>query len=201
MSELSFQVPSSPFVLRSRDQQAYCCGVELSLRRRGIPRGSHGDHSDTASGLLSLLWYYWYHAQSGPPPSLKTTPRKHIALLLDQSESMSVLEGNTSRYQQAVDFARETLLPMVDQSELQVHPFLFADSTQAVDGATLASATATGQTTNLGQAIIQSIVTADTSSACRCRTDRRDPQQDTGSQSCDLGRSQPTGAAHQRWIW
>ena len=74
---------------------------------------------------------------------------------------MSVLEGNTSRYQQAVEFARETLLPMVDQSELQVQPFLFADSAKAVDGATLASATANGQTTNLGQAIVQSVVTAD----------------------------------------
>ena len=94
-------------------------------------------------------------------PEPEEEPRKHIALLVDRSESMSVVEGNTSRYQQAINFVRESLLPLVDQSEIQVKPFLFADSTQAVDGARLASANATGQSTNLGQAVVQSIVTAD----------------------------------------
>ncbi|MDA7915363.1 hypothetical protein N9B98_03765 [bacterium] len=160
MSELSFQVPAALL---------YCClataGVllwcGLVLRRRGVPRNRMA-----IILTLRLIFFFTLALLISRPvwtsPDPEEDTRKHIALLLDCSESMSVLEGDTSRYQQAVDFARETLLPMVDQSELQVQPFLFADSTQAVDGATLASANATGQATNLGQAIVQSIVTADT---------------------------------------
>jgi uncharacterized membrane protein len=159
MSELSFQFPAALLYCGLATSGVLLwCGI--ALRRRGIPRGRMA-----IILTLRLVFFVALVLLVSRPvwtsPEPEDEPRKHIALLLDQSESMSVLEGNTSRYQQAVDFARETLLPMVDQSELQVHPFLFADSTQAVDGATLASATATGQTTNLGQAIIQSIVTAD----------------------------------------
>lgn len=159
MSELSFQFPAALW---------YCglatvgvllwCG--LALRRRGIPRSRMAIILTLRMiFFLALVLLVSRPVWTSPEPEADT--RKHIALLVDQSESMSVLEGNTSRYQQAVEFARETLLPMVDQSELQVQPFLFADSAKAVDGATLASATANGQTTNLGQAIVQSVVTAD----------------------------------------
>lgn len=159
MSELSFQSPATLL---------YCglatggvllwCG--LALRRRGIPR-----RRMTIILTLRLIFFVALVLLVSRPvwtsPEPEEQTRQTIALLVDESESMSVLEGEKTRYQQAVDFSRDTLLPLVDQTKLQVQPYLFSDSTKAVDGATLASAKATGQTTNLGQAIVQSIVTSD----------------------------------------
>lgn len=159
MNELSFQLPAALlFCGLATGGVLVWCG--LALRRRGIPRRR-------MTIILALRFIFFFAlvllvsrpVWTSPDPEEQT--RKQIVLLVDQSESMSVLEGSTSRYQQALDFARETFLPMVDQTTLQVQPFLFAESTEAVDGTALASATPTGQTTNLGQAIVQSIVTAD----------------------------------------
>ncbi len=134
------------------------CGT--MLLRRGVPR-----YRMVVILMLRLVFFIALVLLIARPvwtsPEPKDTTRNHIALLLDRSESMSVIEGDTTRYQQAVAFIRTTLLPMIDQSQLQVRPFLFANRTQEVDGDDIAAAEPDGQTTNMGRAIVQSIVASD----------------------------------------
>jgi len=159
MSELSLQLPVA-FLYCGVATICVLLWCGLILHRRRIAK-----HRMAIILSLRLLFFVALALLISRPvwtsPEPEETPREHIALLLDRSESMSVIEGDTSRYQQAVDFARETLLPLIDQSALRVKPYLFSDSTQAVDGATLVTAKPTGQSTNLGQAMVQSIVTSD----------------------------------------
>ena len=121
MNELSFQLPAALlFCGLATGGVLLWCG--LALRRRGIPRRR-------MTIILALRFIFFFAlvllvsrpVWTSPDPEEQT--RKQIVLLVDQSESMSVLEGSTSRYQQALDFARKTFLPMVDQTTLQVQFF------------------------------------------------------------------------------
>ena len=80
-----------------------------------------------------------------------------VALLIDRSESMSLEEPDTSRYQQALDFLRARLLPALKSARLPVQAMLFDQGVQSADGAALASTKPTGKRTNLGGAIAQAL--------------------------------------------
>lgn len=84
--------------------------------------------------------------------------RDGVALLIDCSQSMGVSEGELTRYEQAVGFARETVLPMVDQSRLTVQPLLFDGEVRQASGAEIAAAVPEGGATNLGGAIVHSVL-------------------------------------------
>ncbi|MEM8667835.1 MAG: vWA domain-containing protein [Planctomycetota bacterium] len=92
-------------------------------------------------------------------PEQEDDDRNAVALLIDRSESMSVREGERTRYQLAVDFARDVLLPQIDQSNLEIEPVLFSGNVVAADGDEIASAEPDGSSTNLGKAIVESVVT------------------------------------------
>ncbi len=94
-------------------------------------------------------------------PDQEEQPRNQVALLIDRSESMSVREGDQSRYEQAVEFARDVLLPTVDQSQLEIKPILFSDDSRQVNGDEIAAAKPNGPSTNLGRAILKAVLTSD----------------------------------------
>ena len=87
--------------------------------------------------------------------------RKLVVLLLDRSESMTLEEGGQVRLRQALDFARNDLLPSLKTAGLNAQAFVFADDAQPADGAQLAAAIADGKQTNLAGAIARALQNAD----------------------------------------
>src|SRR5437899_2786333 len=82
---------------------------------------------------------------------------RSVVLLMDRSESMSLEENAASRYQQALGFLRERLLPALNSARLPVQAMLFDQTTEPTDGSKLNSAVPKGQRTNLGGAIAQAL--------------------------------------------
>ena len=64
--------------------------------------------------------------------------RKHVALLLDRSESMSLADDSRKRYTDAVRFAREQLSPALRSARLGARSLLFAEDAQPVSGEQIA---------------------------------------------------------------
>jgi uncharacterized membrane protein len=91
---------------------------------------------------------------SREPPASAT---RSVMLLMDRSESMSLEERDATRYQQALDFLRERLLPALRAASLPVQAMLFDQGTEPADGAKLGSATPNGKRTNLGGAVAQAL--------------------------------------------
>src|ERR1035437_8808123 len=88
------------------------------------------------------------------PPASAT---RSVMLLVDRSESMSLEEHDATRYQQALGFLRERLLPALRAGSLPVQAMLFDQSAEPADGAKLESATPNGKRTNLGGAVAQAL--------------------------------------------
>jgi uncharacterized membrane protein len=80
-----------------------------------------------------------------------------VVLLVDRSESMSLEENGATRYQQALTFLRDRLLPALKSSQLSVRAMLFDHAAQPVEGKELALASPKGKRTNVGAAIGQAI--------------------------------------------
>ena len=91
---------------------------------------------------------------SREPPALAT---RSVMLLMDRSESMSLEERDATRYQQALGFLRERLLPALRAASLPVQAMLFDQSAEPADGAKLGAATPNGKRTNLGGAVAQAL--------------------------------------------
>ncbi len=101
--------------------------------------------------LLSLLIARPVQIEREPPSP--STPR--VAILLDRSESMSVEEAGTSRYQKIVTFVRDGFIPALRRAGLEPSLFLFDEQTELATGAQVGTATPKGRRTNLGRAISQ----------------------------------------------
>ena len=91
-----------------------------------------------------------------PPAAAART----VVVLMDRSESMSLEEHDASRYQQALGFLRERLLPALQSGDLPVHAMLFDHGAEPADGAGLDTAVPNGRRTNLGGAIAQALANA-----------------------------------------
>lgn len=85
---------------------------------------------------------------------------KTVVLLVDRSESMALEEGQQTRYQAALAFAREHLLPALKEAGLAVQPWLFAEDVETGDGPQMVAATPDGKRTNLGGAIARGLAGA-----------------------------------------
>jgi hypothetical protein len=83
---------------------------------------------------------------------------KSVVVLMDRSESMSLEEDRQPRYQQALRFAREQLLPAIKAASWQTQPLLFADNVENADGPRLVNAAPNGKRTNLARAIAHALV-------------------------------------------
>lgn len=128
-------------------------------RRRGRPKSRiaalTGLRTVTMLGLVFMVARpVWVQKAE----ALKTT--KTVVLLVDRSESMSLAEGPRTRYQAAVAFARDHLLPALKESGLLVQPWLFAQDGETVDGPQMVAATPNGKRTNLGGAIARGLAGA-----------------------------------------
>ena len=80
-----------------------------------------------------------------------------VVLLMDRSLSMSLAENGTTRYEEALQFLRQRLLPAFKASSVPVRALLFDESTELVDGRRLAGAKPSGKRTNLAGAIAQAL--------------------------------------------
>jgi len=80
-----------------------------------------------------------------------------VALLLDRSESMSLEEQGSTRYEQALAFLRDRLLPALKSARLPVQAMLFDETVEPADGPKLAGTQPKGKHTNLGGAIAQAL--------------------------------------------
>jgi uncharacterized membrane protein len=82
---------------------------------------------------------------------------RSVVLLVDRSESMSLEEHDASRYQQALGFLRERLLPSLNSAKLPVQAMVFDQGAEPADGPKLNATVPNGKRTNLGGAIAQAI--------------------------------------------
>ncbi len=103
--------------------------------------------------LLVLLAARPVHVETDSAPARK----RSVVLLMDKSESMSLIEAGESRYERAVDFVRDDLLPALRSANLPVKAMLFAEDAESVDGTGLADATPDGKRTNLGGAVARAL--------------------------------------------
>src|SRR6266481_8087764 len=85
---------------------------------------------------------------------------RSVMLLMDRSESMSLEEGDTSRYHQTLDFLRDRLLPALKSAHLPVQAMLFDQTAEPADGAKLNATAPKGKRTNLAGAIAQALGSA-----------------------------------------
>lgn len=79
--------------------------------------------------------------------------RNDVVVLFDRSESMSLQDGPKSRYGQALEFARDQLLPTLVDAGVNVRAVLFAEDSTDASGSELAETTPDGGATNLSRAI------------------------------------------------
>lgn len=104
-------------------------------------------------GLLALLARpVWTQ------PDDAAAARDRVVVLFDASESMSLREGSSSRFRQAVDFARDRLSPILDESAVNVTPILFDEDIRLTSGRALPEIEPDGPETNLARAIASSIL-------------------------------------------
>src|SRR6185436_12733397 len=108
-------------------------------RRSGLPPSQ----AFTLAGLRGLALFVLVFLAARPVWIAKEPPAssaaRSVVLLLDRSESMSLEEPDTSRYQRAVEFLRERLLPALHSANLPVQAMLFDKSAEVADGEKLTS--------------------------------------------------------------
>lgn len=109
--------------------------------------------------LLLISRPVWIDANDEPDR------RDEVVLLIDRSESMSLEAGALSRYEAAVELARDRLGPAFANADVRVLPYLFADDASLVDGEAIASAKANGKSTDFGRGIVRALT--ETTSAPR----------------------------------
>ena len=108
--------------------------------------------------LLLLLFLVARPVWSARQPPASAA--RSVVLLMDRSESMSLEDRDGTRYQQALAFLRDRLLPEFKAANLPVQAILFDQGAEPADGSKLASTTPTGKRTNLGGAIAQAVTSA-----------------------------------------
>jgi hypothetical protein len=88
------------------------------------------------------------------------TPR--LAVLIDRSESMSLVESGESRYARAARFAREKLLAAARSRGWQEDLYEFAEAAQPVDAREIGAGRPDGRVTDLGRAVEHALAASET---------------------------------------
>ncbi len=128
-------------------------------QKRGLPRqGVLALFALRALPLLLLLFLVARPVWNARQPSASAA--RSVVLLMDRSESMSLEDRDGTRYQQALAFLRDRLLPGFKAAQLPVQAMLFDQGAEPADGSKLSSARPTGRRTNLGGAIAQAVANA-----------------------------------------
>ena len=103
--------------------------------------------------LLALVCLIARPIQTTRTPA--ATASRPVALLVDRSESMSLDEGSSTRYQQALDFLNSRLLPALQSAHLPVQTLLFDKSPESTSVDKLSTVQPRGKRTDLGGAIAE----------------------------------------------
>src|ERR1051325_685649 len=136
---------------------ALALALTLWLRKR---RGLSGRQSLVLTSLRALVLLVLVLLAARPIWIAKEPPAaasRSVVLLVDRSESMSLEEHDATRYQQALGFLRERLLPALNSAHLPVQALLFDQAAESADGPRLAAAVPNGKRTNLGGAIAHAL--------------------------------------------
>jgi uncharacterized membrane protein len=83
--------------------------------------------------------------------------RRHVVVLLDRSESMSIRDQNETRFEQAAGFLQKRLLGALGELGVSVDTVVFDESPETVAADKLTSLKPNGRRTNLGGAIAQTL--------------------------------------------
>jgi len=124
--------------------------------QRGLAKSRIAALSACRGAALLLLLFLaarpvWINRE---PPAAAS---RSVALLVDRSESMSLEDHDSSRYEQALAFTRDRLLPAFKSAGLPIQAMLFDHAAQAAAGDQLVAAKPNGKRTNLGGAIAQAL--------------------------------------------
>ncbi|MCP3963744.1 MAG: hypothetical protein GY719_38400 [bacterium] len=88
--------------------------------------------------------------------------RQSVALLLDRSKSMALIERGESRFERLVDLTENTLVTAFEQEGWEIDTYLFADAAAPASPGARAQAIPDGPRTDLGGAIAQAVRSAPT---------------------------------------
>ena len=80
-----------------------------------------------------------------------------VVVLVDRSQSMSLAEAQTTRYDRALAFLRDRLLPALKAADVPVQGMIFDQTAKAVTGEQMTSTKPEGKRTNLGAAIVEAL--------------------------------------------
>jgi uncharacterized membrane protein len=112
-------------------------------------------HSLRALALGALVFLAarpaWISRQ---PPAAANRP---VVVLLDRSESMSLEDRDASRYQLALGFLRDRLLPALKGAGFPVQAMLFDQTAELADGEKIGAVVPKGKRTNLAGALSQAL--------------------------------------------
>ncbi len=152
MAALTFEFP-----------QGWYCGLPLVLVLgfavwRQYRRGLSARQIVALTGLRLVVLLPLVALAARPVWITKEAPAssaRSVAVLMDRSESMSLQEQDQTRYQDALAFLRERLLPALKTAHLPVEAMLFDQTASPADGSALSSTTPKGKRTNLAGAIAQ----------------------------------------------
>src|SRR6185436_15452639 len=127
--------------------------------QRGLPIRRTLTLISLRAGVLLLLVFLaarpiWF---AKDPPAAAS---RSVVVLIDRSQSMSLDERESTRFQQAFDFLRQRLLPALKSANLPVQAITFDQNATPADGEKLSSTVPNGKRTNLAGAIAQAFVTA-----------------------------------------
>ncbi len=86
--------------------------------------------------------------------------RQSVALLLDRSKSMALIERGESRYERLVDITENTLVTAFEQEGWEIDTYLFADVAAPASAQARTQAIPDGPRTDLGGAIAQAVRSA-----------------------------------------
>jgi uncharacterized membrane protein len=150
MTRLTFQLPLAFQIALAFSSAALLLGAWSCWRRR-IPLAR-------AAALLSLRGVALAAISflCGWPVRQTETAgvvRQAVAVLIDRSESMALAGAGATRYEQALAFARDQLLPALERAGLAVDLYLFAEASERVDPPALRGSAPRGRETNLAAAI------------------------------------------------
>lgn len=131
-------------------------GLSVFRHRRGDRRQLVVLSALRAAALLLLVLLaarpIWSSSVQSPPD------RDQVVLLVDGSASMSLVEdAGHSRYRQAVDFARDRLLPALERVGLDARAVLFDEAPRAATGRDLIDVVPSGSHSNLPRAIVAAV--------------------------------------------
>ena len=136
--------------------------ISLAIALRGLLRNELRFSEVAALILLRGIALSLGVVLVAKPVSVQKEPPRqnpYVAVLVDRSQSMSLSEGGTPRFNQATGYLFDKMAPALAISGFHVHPWLFAESAAPASSSDLQSGIPNGKATDIANALIQSVIT------------------------------------------